>query len=213
MFGIREDTREDHEFLKQMRQTYEAVENGRVPVVFHARIHENGASLTVTDPEGRQCTVEGPLPEAARRIPLTEDALALRVSKTGGTPYLCAGVTTEIAPGLTQSVAVTNGMRRDALDQLTALRARRDTPVLRKPRKPAHHSGFHGAPALTVQITDPAQVTEQMLKMQPSLLYVPMHILVQNQRFCRALLRRVPVAAVLPRICHDREVEKMLQDL
>ena len=213
MFGIRDDKKEDHEFLKQMRQTYEAVEVGRVEVVFHAEINAEGSNLTVTDPEGRRCTVHGPLPEPARRLPLTEDLFAARVGKTGGTPYHCAAVTANIAPDLTLSAAAINGLRRDALDQLTALRARREIPSLHKPRKLPHHSGFHGAPALTVQITEPEQVTGRLLKMNPAVLYVPMHLLVKDPKFCRDLTRRTTVAAVLPRICHDGEMEKLCADL
>ena len=215
MFGIREDKdkKEDHDFLKQMRQSYEAVENGRVEVTFHAEINAEGSTLTVTDPEGRRCTVYGPRPEAARRLPLTEDLFANQVSKTGGTPYRCVGATAVIGPDLSMSAASINSLRRDALDQLTALRARRDAPALRKPRKLPHHSGFHGAPALTVQITNPEQVTGRLLKMNPAVLYVPMHLLVQDQKFCRELTRRTTVAAVLPRICHDAEMDKLCADL
>lgn len=213
MFGIRDDKKENHDFLKQMRQTYEAVENGRVDVVFHAEIDAGGSALTVTDPEGRQCTVQGPIPEAARRLPLSEEVFVGQVVKTGGTPYNCVGATANIAEGLALSAASINAMRRDALDQLTAMRARRDTPVLRKPRKLPHRSGFHGAPALTVQITDVNQITAQLLKMNPAVLYVPMHLLMQNQKLCRQLIRRVNVAAVLPRICHDGEMERLSADL
>ena len=213
MFGIREDKKEDNDFLKQMRQTYEAVETGRVSVSFHAEIDSEGSSLTVTDPEGRRCTVHGPVPEPARRLPLTEDLFAARVGKTGGTPYHCASVTANIAPDLTLSAASINGLRRDALDQLTALRARRDIPTLHKPRKLTHHSGFHGAPALTVQITHPDQATGRLLEMNPAVLYVPMHLLVKDPKFCRDLTRHTTVAAVLPRICHDGEMEKLSADL
>jgi putative protease len=100
-------------------------------------------------------------------------------------------------------------MRRDALDQLTALRARRDVPSLRRARKFAHFTGFRGQPALTVQVTAPEQITEQLLNMKPSLLYVPLHLLARDPKLCRELSRRVEVAAVLPRICHDSELDQL----
>ena len=146
MFGIRSD-KEDAAWLKEIRQTYDAVENPLVPVTFSAVIDEEGSTLTVTDAQGRQCTVTGQRPEAARRLPLSEELFAARISKTGGTPYRCEGVTAQIAPGLTLSAAAINALRRDALDQLTALRARREVPVLHKPRRVIHFSGFRSAPA------------------------------------------------------------------
>ena len=213
MFGIRNEKYEDNAWLKTVRQTYEAVENGLVPVVFEAQITAESSTLTVTDPEGRRCTVTGPRPEPARRLPLSEDLFCARVSKTGGTPYRCEEVTAQIDEGLTLSAAAINGLRRDALDQLTALRARRDVPALRKPRKRPHFTGFRGRPSLTAQVTTKEQVTARLLRMEPAMLYVPLHLLAKDLRWCRELTRRVPVAAVLPRICHDEELEKLASDL
>ena len=213
MFGIREEKNEDNDFFKQMRQTYENVENGIVPVKFHADIYPGGSRLKATDPEGRSCTVQGPSPEVARRTPLTEEAFAARISKTGGTPYRCESVTARISSGLTLSAATINSLRREALDQLTAMRARRDPPLLRRARKQPHYSGFRGSPALTVQVTSADQITPLLLKMNPSVLYVPLHILAKETRLCRELSRKVEVAAVLPRICHDNELDKLRANL
>ncbi|MBE6924456.1 MAG: U32 family peptidase [Ruminococcaceae bacterium] len=213
MFGIREDTREDNDWLKAMRQTYEAVENGLVDVRFQAEITAEGSALTVTDPQGRSCTVTGPVPEAARRLPLTEDLFIARITKTGGTPYRCIDAKATIAPDITLSAAAINGLRRDALDQLTALRARRDIPRVLRPRKRVKVNGFRGRPSLTVQVTSANQITERLLRLAPAVLYVPLHILAGDLRLCRDLTRRVTVAAALPRIMHDRELEKLRQDL
>ncbi len=213
MFGIREDIKEDQEWLKSMRQTYEATEAGLVDVTFKAEITAKGSSLTVTDPQGRSCTVTGPVPEAARRLPLSEDLFNARITKTGGTPYRCIKAEATIEPNITLSAAAINGLRRDALDQLTALRARRDIPRVLRPRKSVHINGFRGRPGLTVQITDARQITEKLLRLEPSVLYVPLHILSADPKLCRDLTRRATVAAVLPRICHDRELDKLRNDL
>ena len=213
MFGVRENDKEDHEWLKAMRQTYEAVENPLVDVTFHAEITAEGSSLTVTDKQGRSCTVHGPIPEPARRLPLSEDLFLARIVKTGGTPYRCVDATATIAPDITMSAAAINGLRRDALDQLTALRARRDIQRVHRPRKLTHMAGFRGRPSLTVQVTSAAQLTEKLLRLEPAVLYVPLHILAADLRLCRNLTRRATVAAVLPRICHDGELEQIRQDL
>ena len=208
MFGTRTD-KEDSAWLKKMRQTYDAVENGLVPVSFHGVIKSDGTQLTVTDDAGRECTVEGPKPEPARRLPLTEELFASRMAKTGGTPYRCEAVTAQIEDGLTLSAAAINGMRRDALDQLTALRGRRDVQVLQKMRRITHFSGFRGRPSVTVQVTTHQQITPALLRMKPAMLYVPMHLLLADPLFCRDLASRVTVGAVLPRICHDEEMDAL----
>ena len=213
MFGIRRDTKEDTEWLKAIRQTYEANENPMVDVTFKAEITSKGSSLTVTDPEGRSCTVTGPVPEAARRLPLSEDLFNARITKTGGTPYRCIKAEAFIAPNITLSAAAINGLRRDALDQLTALRARREIPRVLRPRKSPHVNGFRGRPGLTVQVTNAAQITERLLRLEPAVLYVPLHILAGDPKLCRDLTRRANVAAVLPRICHDSELDKLRSNL
>jgi putative protease len=213
MFGIRDDKSEDSAFLKQMRKTYEGVEAGLVPVEFHAKITADASELTVTDPDGRSVTVKGAVPEPAHRLPLSEELFVARISKTGGTPYRCENATARVEPNLMMSAAAINALRREALDQLTAMRARREAPVLGKPRRIPHASGFRSHPAFTVQVTTAEQITGKLLKMNPSMLYVPMHILLADPKRCRDLTRRVAVAAVLPRICPDSELEKLTADL
>lgn len=213
MFGVREDKYDDPKWLQQIRQTYETTENGLVGVTFQCSLSQSGSVLTVTDPQGRSCTVAGPMPEQARNLPLTEDVLASRLAKTGGTPYFCAGTDCLIEPGLTLSASAINTMRRDALSQLTALRARREQPRLGKPEKLPRFSGLREAPGLTVQVTTREQITPALLKMPLQVLYVPLHILALDPDFCRVLASKVPVAAVLPRIVHDREMPGLKQDM
>ncbi len=213
MFGIRLEQQEDAAWLRLARQSYEAVENPLVDVKFHAVVQEQGCSLTVMDPEGRSCTVRGPVPEPARTQLLTEEMLASRLSKTGGTPYRCVVATAQITPGLTLSAAAVNAMRRDALNQLTALRGRREPVSLHRPRHINHYPPPREQPAFTIQVTSREQITPKLLKMNPAMLYVPLHILASDDNFCRQLSRRVPVAAVLPRIVHDREMPKLRNDL
>lgn len=213
MFGIREDTTEDSTWLKEARQSYEATENPLVPIQFQAHISLEESLLTVTDPEGRVCTVRGQGGEPARTQELTADALAQRLRKTGGTPYSCVDASVSIAPGLMLSAAAINGLRRDVLNQLTALRARRDPIRLSRPAKLAHFSGSRNRPELTIQVTSREQVTGRMLKMDPAVLYIPVHLLAEDPDWCRQLCTKVHVCAVLPRIIHDGELSRLKQNL
>ncbi len=213
MFGIREDRGENQNWMKEIRQTYETTENGLVPISLRASVQPNGTTLTVTDPDGRVVTLEGPTPERARVVELSQDALAARLSKTGGTPYYCVSVQAEVAPGLTLSAASINSLRRDALNLLTAQRARREAPKLSRPKKLPHVSGSRNHPELTVQVTTREQITGRLLKLNPALLYVPLHILTEDPAFCQKLLSRVKVCVVLPRILHDGELPQLRSDL
>jgi len=213
MFGIREDKYDDTKWLQQIRQTYETTENSLVGVRFQCIIDSNGSSLTVIDPQGRTCRVTGPKPELARSLPLTQEVLASRLAKTGGTPYYCMETAVQIEPGLTLSASAINTMRRDALSQLTALRARREQPALGRPVKFPQIKGNRERPGLTVQVTTREQITPALLKLEPEVLYVPLHILAVDPDYCRVLASRQHVAAVLPRIVQDQEMDRLKADL
>ena len=213
MFGVRENKPEDTAWLKEARLTYEATENSLVAVTMKANVTVDGSTLTVTDPEGRACTLEGPVPERARVAELTAEVLAARLSKTGGTPYYCTEVQIHITPGLSLSAAAINALRRDVLNLLTAQRARREEQRMNRPQKVAHYAGNRLPPALTVQVTTREQITPALLKAAPAVLYVPLHILTADPIFTEKLLRRVSVCAVLPRILHDGELPAMKQAL
>ena len=213
MFGVREDKYDDSKWLSAVRQTYETAENGRVAVEFDAVISTRECHLTVTDPQGRSCRVPGPTPQLARTTPLTQEALAERLAKTGGTPFVCREVRSQIDPGYTMSASAVNTMRRDALNQLMALRARRERPQLHRPEKIKMFDGNRHHPAFTVEVTSREQITDKLLKMRPEVLYVPVHILALDPVFCHELARIVHVAAVLPRIVHDGEVDRLKEDL
>ena len=209
MFGVRKDTKDDPAWIKAARQSYETGETALVDISFQALVTPKFSRLTVTDPQGRSCSVDGPTPEIARNVALTGQAIADRVSKTGGTPYRCVEVKTHVEEGLTLSAAAINSMRRDVLNQLTALRARHESRPLGKPSKLKDYLGSGGMPGLTVQVTSREQLTQQLLAMETAMLYVPVHILLEDGRLTRQLARRGNVAAVLPRIVHDDELTRL----
>ena len=209
MFGVREETPENKPWLKEIQQSYESVENPLVPVTFRASVLPNSVSLSAVDGEGHVCTISGPAPEVARNLPLDSATLAARLSKTGGTPYYCQAVETDIAPDLSLSAATINGMRRDVLNMLTAQRARRDVPLLGKAKRPTCFPGNRRAPVTTVQITDREQLTDKLLRLRPAVLYIPLHILAANPKYFMELCRTQRICAVLPRIIHDGELPEI----
>ena len=213
MFGIRLDEKEDQSWLQAARNSYENGETQLVDVTFQGIVTVDGSSVTVIDPEGRSCTVNGPIPELARNVPLSGEALAQRLSKTGGTPYRVTEVRTRVEPGLIIPVAAINAMRRDVLNQLTALRARREDRPIRKPAPIPDYPGTKGIPGLTIQITSRDQLTPKLLSTEATMLYVPVHILMEDDSMLQKLLRRGRVAAVLPRIVHDDELPKLQHQL
>ena len=213
MMGIREDEKVSAKWLQEVRQTYEGVENPLVDIKFRAVVTRAGSSLAVADESGNTCQVTGPLPEPARTVQLESEALAQRLAKTGGTPYRCLEVRTQVEPGLVLSAAAINGMRREALNQLTAIRARRQQPEIYRPRKFSQVPGPKGMPGLSIQVTSKEQLTTKLLKLETVMLYVPVHILDDDPELTVKLLKRGKLAAVLPRIVHDDELPRLKASL
>ena len=213
MFGVREDTRENAAFFKELRQTYETGETPLVPIRFQAVVRPGLTQLTVIDPQNRVCTAQGPAPEMARVAELTKEVLIARLTKTGGTPYRCVEAAVEIEPGLSLSASAINGLRRDVLNQLTALRARRDVPALGRPERIPNYRTPQEPPVYNIQVTTKDQITGRLLKMQPNLLYVPLHLLTEDAAFTRDLVGKVRVCPVLPRVVHDGELARLKEQL
>ncbi len=215
MFGIRDDKTEDPAWAKAARESYEAAENGLVPIDFYARITSEGSLLQARDMKGNVCQIIGQVPQMARTRPLLVEELEARLRKTGGTPFRCRNVEIQMEPGLSLPVAAINAMRRDALTQLVAMRARHEAPTLLKSRRVRSFFGRQDPPGLTVQITSMDQLTEHLLRAPLRMLYVPLHLAARQTALLEQLMRRyrLPLAVVLPRIVHDGELDELIHGL
>ena len=206
MFGVHQDTPEDKELLAAARATYERGEKPRVPVKFYAIIRAGEESqLAVEDEQGHVCKTKGPIPEIARSKELTEQELADRLGKTGGTPYYCTNVRAAIGPGLMLPASAINAMRRDVLDRLTAIRGRVDVPRMGAYSRLAAYDGIPGEAKLTVAVRTFEQITPKLLRMAPTVLYVPLQELLAHPELRDLVAVDTELTAVLPRVISDSE--------
>ena len=214
MFGTRQPERPDRELLAAARATYENLEPQRVPVDFYAIVaHGQNAMLAVQDADGHICQTQGAVPQDAERRALTQDELAARLSKTGGTPYAARSVRSVVDPGLTLPAAEINRMRREVLAHLSAVRARRPAPQLLSYRALPPVLGTRAAPVFTVSVLSAGQITGRLLRLKPAVLYVPLSEIAARPDFFRSLAARQTLAVVLPRIVWDCETRRLLDAL
>lgn len=214
MFGTHQAEQEDKTLMAKARATYENTEQQLVPVWFHISVYPGvPVVLTATDGNGNQVAVQGSLPEYAQRTALTHESLAQRLSKTGGTPFYVESVQAELTPGMILSAAEINGLRREALALLAATRGRvqpRQEYALRMPEV----YGTRGAKlTYTVQIQSFDQITQELIALKPSVLYVPLHLLNPADPMAQAVCGAFRVAAVLPRVIQDGEWERVFSGL
>ncbi len=178
-------------------------EGRRSPVRFTCRVEAGfPCTLTAEDEDGHAVTVSGPAPEAARTRELTREDLALRLGKTGGTPYRCEGVEALVEPGLSLSAAAINALRRDALEALGSARA---TPPSRRERElpPLPEAAFSQAePKYTVSVLTAAQLTGGLLDFRPSRVYLPLELLANVPSLPET---EGEYCAILPRVWRDRD--------
>ena len=215
MFGTRQEEKEPRELYAQARATYENGENRKEPVRLYALIQPGEpARVAAEDKEGRTVQVEGPVPETARNVPLTREKVEGQLARTGGTPYRCERVTVHVEEGLSLPLSALNELRRQVLEELS----RRRTALPRR-RKAEFHAGVRyenpkAAPVLTVSVREAAQITPELLRLHPALLYISAEEGAAHPEVLeRCQQAGVPVAALLPRICTDRELQSLENDL
>lgn len=125
MFGTRqqEDVLAGQKVLKPLRNEA-AKEYPRVAVDCDFRMNTGEpVTLTISDRENHVVTVQGDIPEIAKNRPTDAELVQRGLEKMGGTFYTLGKVHCDIEDGLICPVSQINKLRRDALDQLTALRA------------------------------------------------------------------------------------------
>lgn len=214
MFGVHQEEAEDRSLMARARGTYENAEVPRVPVWFRIQILAGQpAVLYAWDEKGHTVSVQGDKPEAARKTALTAEALIQRLSKTGGTPFYVKDIQVELTLGVILSAASLNAMRREALSMISALRGQVAEPRLLPFIQPEAQRGTRQRPGITIQIQSYEQITERLVAMNPTILYVPLHLLQAGDTFVQAMCQSMHVAAVLPRVIQDHEWDRIGRQL
>ena len=124
MFGVRtaEDAAASKTVFGRLADLYRREFPG-VSVDMTLAATNDALSLTVQDGEGNTAFASAPL-EKGEMAPLTEDIARRNLSKTGGTPFAVRTCTVDLPENLPVPGSVVNGLRREALEQLLALRSR-----------------------------------------------------------------------------------------
>ena len=118
-----------------------------------------------------------------------------------------------VDPGLSVPAAELNRLRREVLAHLSAVRGRRSAPEIGAYHEPQRFEGQKTQPQLTVSVLKAAQITPQMRKLHPAMIYVPVSELLEEPALFRKLAKEQNLAAVLPRVIRDDETKKMLDAL
>lgn len=214
MFGTRVPGKENKALFQAARASYENGDQPMLPVRFYAIVNRtNGALLAVQDADGHICKTQGPVPQEALTKQLTQEELASRLSKTGGTPYYCTDVRAVIEPGLILPASAINAMRRAVLAELNAVRGRSKEIELGTFQTLPPMKNSTAAPKLTISVLRADQITKKMLSLAPARLYVPLSELAEHPQLVSSVPNETELVAVLPRVIWDSENPRILQSL
>ena len=216
MFGTRQEEKEPRELYAQARTTYENnAENRKEPVRMYALIQAGRpAQAAAEDQEGRVVHVEGPVPEEARNVPLTREKVESQLSRTGGTPFLCEKAAARVEDNLSLPLSALNDLRRRVLEEL--VKERQQPPQRRREsfQPGVRYENQAEPPVFTVSLRTASQLSAELLKLKPAMLYLPADEgAAHPEAVKRCRQAGVPVAAVLPRICTDRELPQLEKEL
>lgn len=211
MFGVREDAKPPRELFAQARAGYEKGEGPGVPVKFYAMIRAGEPmQVGVEDSEGRVATAAGKVPEPARRRATSQEEVEGQLAKTGGTPYTAAGMRTLVEDGLAIPLSAVNALRRQVLDNLSAQRTALPQRRHSEFKPGARYENYPGEPELYVSLRHAGQLTFELVKAKPARITLPVEEIAANLGNVKGAMERgVAVAAVLPRICFDRELPQL----
>lgn len=215
MFGVRENTPEPKELFAEARAAYEKGEGRGVPVKFYAMIRVGEpVRVGAEDGEGRVATAAGPLPELARTRAVNRADVETQLSKTGGTPYRAAEVLALVEDGLAVPLSALNGLRRQVLEDLSAQRTALPERRHGEYKVGARYENPRTLPVINVSLRRAEQMTFELLKQNPAMICLPVDEIASHpDEARRAIDRGIPVAAVLPRVCFDRELDELRRQL
>ena len=157
--------------------------NRKLPVTMQAAFRRDLPSvLTVSDRNGLSVTVEGEIPQIARKesSAMTEESAARSLAKLGNTPFEAVSVSVEADRGLMLPASALNALRREAAEalwgQIQSSVGQNTAEVKRLPYQPKKpHSAVEAEEYRTARFAHPSQITAAA-RAYFDLIYLPLSV-------------------------------------
>ncbi|MBM7615935.1 DUF3656 domain-containing U32 family peptidase [Alkaliphilus hydrothermalis] len=158
--------------------------------------------------------------EKAQRVALTEERVIENLSKLGNTPYSLEELKVEIDDGVAVPISVINGLRRDAIDQLTELRKnhyqRNEKEILPQPSTLSYvalgkKSNDHPSPRITAKV-DRVDLLKVVLEEDiDGIYYGDFNTLSEASSLCRE--KGIPCYFRSPSIMKDQDYNRVAEEI
>ncbi len=208
------ETGGDTPFYSAVRKNYLNHEYQRVKVTFEADVSlEAPLRLAVTDDRGNTVSGEGGPAQLAFHTELTPSMLRTELYNTGGTPFVCDGVTCRIEKGVWMDPASVGPVRDKLLAELLLRRAgtepRAESAMEELPAVPAPTD----PPVLTVAVQRCSQLSGRILELAPPVIYLPLEEAVSGDRRLEPFLdgKNSALCVQLPPVIFDSELGQVTE--
>lgn len=211
MFGTKTDVPLDEVqeiYDEAAKRFVQGKERQSIPLTFAFIADIGGLYLRVCDTQQHEIEVTDLEPvEYAENRPTTVEMVKKSLSKTGGTMFYPATIDVSMPEGLMIPSSRLNALRREALGKLSEywdnkpIRTWNEEPLPRFVTKVREFQGY------IFEVRELEQVTFSLLQLKPQAVYVPLTELAGNLERTEQLTQVCSIAAVLPRICTDKEWE------
>ena len=169
---------------KELRSKYTSGEARRVGVSFAAAVKSETAPIVlgVQDADKNLAALEGPVPDEAGDVELTEAGLCEAMYRTAGTPFRCTEVRVQAPEGqkLRVSGIELDEARRRLLYKLSEERATLPNRKEGEFPEPPHPAAAPRLPAINFSFQTAAQMTPELAALCPECVYVPLEVLCEN---------------------------------
>lgn len=205
----RDDVRSGERAMSVVRRGYGNRELRRVRVEFFFAAKPGRPVLAgIKDMDGNTVQWRGPVVNDAPGEEISVSSVSGEMQRTKGTPYHCDRVMAFVPPGCRVPPGTAIEARKALIHALTAKRSA--VPQRRKGALPA--PGGEPAPSdkldVCVEVMSASQLSEELAELKPDSLYLPLTEIPE----CAEMIEHfaslgISVAAVLPRVIHDNELE------
>lgn len=205
MFGIRqkEDVAAGDVFARLHALYREEMPRVGVSMEFSAGAG-SPCTLVCTDEDGNRVSAAGDIPQPAKTKSASTSSVRRSLCKTGGTPYRVDSFSAELEEGLFLPASTLNALRRDCLEQLSALRR----AVQKKEYYPIDVTAHPKllsliTPVLRAQFSRFSQIPQDTSMLER--IYLPVDELFAHRDDPWVIQNRDKLCAALPRACFQGE--------
>ncbi|MBQ7119398.1 MAG: U32 family peptidase [Oscillospiraceae bacterium] len=206
MFGIRAETKAPEALLASARKTYEEIPEPTEDIEFFCVIEKGKPSLlAVQDDRGNRAMAQGPIPQPAIKVALSEESVSAQLEKTGGTRFKTKSINIKLSEGLSLPTSALNALRRECLDSLEENYIQKRDKTEGEFNKGFKLLNRKEKPEITVSVRSVSQISNELLDRKPALVYIPLTEFDGNEKRISEIMQRVTVVAAFPRIIKDSE--------